>query len=196
MKIIYIHGFNSGGVGNGKVALLGQQDFVESVQTTNLPPSPDDAIEALTDLINLHRVNGHLPTDLVLIGTSLGGYYAHYLSKTFGIKAVLINPSTMPYVTLTDQIGEQTNFATGVQYNMTLDMVNQLEKYSIDPAVAPRVPTLVCLDMGDARLDANIALAKFADHAKIISFPGGSHRFEHMADILPDIQKLEHIIYQ
>jgi predicted esterase YcpF (UPF0227 family) len=196
MKIIYIHGFNSGGVGNGKVALLRQQDFVESVQTTNLPPSPDDAIEALTDLINLHRVNGHLPTDLVLVGTSLGGYYAHYLSKTFGIKAVLINPSTIPLETLVKKIGDHTNYVTGDKYTFTTDMVNQLAKYSINPGAAPRVPTLVCLDMGDDVLDANIALTKFADHAKIISFPGGSHRFEHMADILPDIEKLEHIIYQ
>ncbi len=45
-----------------------------------------------------------------LIGSSLGGYYATYLSDYFNIPAVLINPSVNPKGTLRQYLGRSTNF--------------------------------------------------------------------------------------
>jgi len=190
MKIIYIHGFNSGGSTNEKAKMLAER--FGDVYAPDLPHTPDDAMQVLVDKIMSYD-NAELD-DLVLVGTSLGGFYAHHLSKVFGIKAVLINPSLDPMTTLGKMIGRQKNYATGVEYVLTAADVAQLEKYYVDPA-AVRVPTIVAVDLDDELLDANVAIAKFNKHAKILAFKGGNHRFTHMANILDDIANIEHVMY-
>lgn len=193
MKIIYIHGFNSGGTGNDKAKLLA--DTFPDVVAPDLPPSPDLAVAALIKLVDSYRdVNGHLPDDLILVGTSLGGFYARYLSVTFGIKVVLINPSLDPSVSLAKHIGKQHNFTTGVDYIWTAADVDQLSKYYVGMDTV-RIPTVVCLDLDDEVLDARATAHRFASTAKLLLFPGGNHRFTHMANILPDIAALAHVIY-
>lgn len=187
MKIIYIHGFNSGGKGNDKAELL--KKHFDNVVAFDLPPSPDDAMQMLVDEIRESNID-----DLVLVGTSLGGFYAHHLSKTFGIKAVLINPSLDPSTTLATKIGRLKNFTTGVEYDFTQDDVDQLAKYYVKPD-AMRVPTIVALDLDDEVLDANIAINAFKSHAKLLLFKGGNHRFTHMSSIIDDIANIEHVIY-
>lgn len=187
MKIIYIHGFNSGGKGNDKAEMLAER--FGNVVTFNLPHSPDDAIQMLVDEILESEID-----DLVLVGTSLGGFYAHHLSKTFGIKAVLINPSLDPSTTLTRQIGRLKNFTTGVEYDFTQSDVDQLAKYYVKPD-AMRVPTIVAVDLDDEVLDANATIAAFQKHAKLLVFKGGNHRFTHMSSILDDIANIEHVVY-
>ena len=196
MKIIYIHGFNSGGVGNDKALMLAGIFGSHNVQAPNLPHSPDAAIAVLKDLIDGHRdADGAIPTDLILVGTSLGGFYTHYLSKTFGIKCVLINPSLDPVSTMSKHLGHHTNFATGVQYDLTEADIDQLPKYYHDPS-NPRVPTIVCLDMADDVIDPSVALRAFSGSAQLLTFEGGTHRFTNMIHVLPHISALEHVIYQ
>jgi len=196
MKIIYIHGFNSGGVGNDKALMLADYFGSHNVQAPNLPHTPDAAIAVLKDLIDGHRdADGAIPTDLILVGTSLGGFYTHYLSKTYGIKCVLINPSTDPIYTMSKHVGHHTNFATGVEYDLTDADIRELAKY-YHVTFTPHVPTIVCLDMADDVIDPNVALAAFAGSAQLLTFEGGTHRFTNMIHVLPHISALEHVIYQ
>lgn len=192
MHIIYIHGFNSTGKNSAKYNTLVGKFGDTNVSTIDLPHSPNDAIAALESLINdVKKVDDNI----VLVGTSLGGFYATYLSRKHILKCVLINPAIDPMVTTARNIGMNINYKTGVQYDFTRDHVAQFAKYYVLLDDAPMVPTLVFLDCDDAVLDYRATINHYVCTASLKVFNGGSHRFDHMADILNDIVALEHVIY-
>ena len=91
-KILYLHGFSSCGKGNKSLAL--QAYFgAENVIAVDLPPSPIDAINTIEEILGASHFD-------LLIGSSLGGFYATYLAEKYQMKAVLVNPSTQPWETL------------------------------------------------------------------------------------------------
>lgn len=45
---------------------------------------------------------------MAVVGSSLGGFYARYLSQRLGCRAVLLNPAVYPARDLSRHIGEQT----------------------------------------------------------------------------------------
>ena len=91
-KILYLHGFASCGEGN-KSTLLKAYFGADSVIAPDLPPSPIDAIHSIEEILGSSKID-------ILIGSSLGGYYATVLAEKYGMKAVLLNPSTQPWKTL------------------------------------------------------------------------------------------------
>jgi len=48
----------------------------------------------------------------------------------------------------------------------------------------------VLLDAGDEVLDYRIAEGTFYACGRTLVWPGGSHRFEHLPDALPEIRRL------
>ena len=70
--IIYIHGFGSCGLGNK--ANLFKTYFSSNFITPSLSYVPKLAITSLEEIISLYK-------NVYLIGSSLGGYYATYLSQ-------------------------------------------------------------------------------------------------------------------
>ena len=93
--ILYIHGWNSY-AGARKALLL--QDMLKNnsdfeVASITLDSHPRHAINQLEKIIEkeikTRKVN--------LIGSSLGGYYATFLSEKYDLKAAMINPAVSAY---------------------------------------------------------------------------------------------------
>ena len=169
--ILYIHGFQSCGWGNKSRAL---QEFFGDVVAPDLPPSPLQAIKELEKLLKSE------PIDL-MVGSSLGGYYATYLAQKFSIKAVLINPSTRPYETLKPYIGECERFCDGAKFEWKKEYIQELLK--LDTTNLKKGLFLVLLQTEDEILDYRIALKKFYNQRCIVEY-GGNHRFENITDYL------------
>jgi predicted esterase YcpF (UPF0227 family) len=187
--IIYLHGFNSGGRSHKAGWLRAQL-----APTVVFAPDyqPHRAHEAARELRKfIHRLRRENPQDpkLMLIGSSLGGFWAQHLAGEFGAAIVLINPSVRPYETLTRYAGRFRNEATGGETVLTAEDVATLRDYRVEPC-DPRAPTLVLLDAGDEVLDYRIAEAAFRGCGKTVVYPGGSHRFDHLAEALPEIRRL------
>jgi len=91
--ILYIHGFASSSKSN-KVTLM--RNNFDDVSSIDLNIEPKIAIKQLEKFIKKNIKK----SDITLIGSSLGGFYALYLSNKYSLKAVLINPSIYPYKTL------------------------------------------------------------------------------------------------
>ena len=84
---IYIHGF--GGSGEGVKAKLFREYFKDKKEgfiAPSLSYIPELVIKTLEELIESYN------SDVTLIGSSLGGYYAIYLSQKYSLKTVLLNP--------------------------------------------------------------------------------------------------------
>ncbi|MRI83635.1 MAG: hypothetical protein C6I00_04365 [Nitratiruptor sp.] len=169
--ILYIHGFASCGRGKKSQAL---KDYFGSIEAPDLPVEPRKAIDRLEELIATGGID-------LLVGSSLGGYYATYLAWRHGIRAVLINPSTRPYETLARYVGWQRRFCDGAPFYWSQEFIDQLPLFQV-PAL-PSGLFLVLLQTGDEVLDYRIALEYYQNQRRVVEY-GGNHRFENIEDYL------------
>lgn len=169
--IIYIHGF--GGSGQGSKAKVFREYF-RSIGEDFIAPSlsyvPHLAIETLEELIESYH------GEVYLIGSSLGGYYATYLSQMKQVKkVVLLNPAVNPSHTLARAIGNAPNFYDESYYKWEENHLGMLEQY-ICKNINYDNSFLLMLQKGDELLDYNEAVQKY-DGAKQIVEEGGNHSF-------------------
>ena len=109
--LLYLHGFRSSPQ-SFKAQRLAR--VVQALQAQGqpltwccpqLPPSPQQTMAELRELVQ------HWPTEsMVVIGSSLGGFYASVLAQEKGCRFALINPAVQPARDLARHIGEQTAF--------------------------------------------------------------------------------------
>jgi len=187
--IIYLHGFNSGGNAHKATWLRRHCAPIVVLSPTYEPHRPHDAVRDLRKFIaRLDRENPDDPKRM-LIGSSLGGFWAQYLAPEFGASLVLINPSVRPDETLARHTGRHPNHATGGETVLTANDVATLRDYRVEPC-NPQVPTLLLLDEADEILDYRQAVAAFRGCGRTRVYPGGSHRFDHLPEALPEILAL------
>lgn len=175
--ILYIHGFASCGDSN-KTKLL-RENF-NGVLCPDVPVDPDEAIAFLQKLIIANNID-------LIIGSSLGGFYASYFAEKFEIKTVLLNPSTQPFLTLAPYVGENTFFCSGESFQWTKDHVAKLWSYAISQN-SIKSPVLVLLQKGDEVLDYTKAQEVYKNYEVIIQ-EGGNHRFENLDEYLGKIRE-------
>ncbi len=167
--IIYIHGFGSHGSGSKANAFRNYfKDKGEAFIAPSLSYIPDLAMQTLEELIKSYD-------DVKLIGSSLGGFYTLYLSKKYGLKAVLINPSIYPYITLKKVLGEAPSFYDESYFQWKESHLEMLKKYEIDSTVQEDI--MLLLQKGDETLNYKEALAKLPNAKQIVE-EDGSHSFD------------------
>ncbi len=184
MKIIYIHGFNSAGYGE-KINHLRKAFGEENVITPTLPYDPEKAIKLLEYLIEKMKDD-----DLYLIGTSLGGYYALYLTNKYDVPSIIINPSLYPYKSLESQVGHQKNYKTDEEYEFKKEYLEFLKKirFSKSDLEKHKDKIFVYLDENDELLDSRETAEYFKDFY-VKMYPGGNHRFTHMPELIQDLKQ-------
>jgi predicted esterase YcpF (UPF0227 family) len=168
-RIIYIHGFNSSEESFKAQqfgAWLSKQPFNCEYLIPRLSFDPRIAITQLTSLLD---------NDTVLIGSSLGGYYATYLSQLFGLKAVAINPAVKPFDLLADYLGAQYNPYQKLHYELTVTHIDALEKLFYPKLTQPHLIMLL-QQMGDEVLPYLQAVRYFVSCEQRIEF-AGDHSF-------------------
>ena len=174
--ILYIHGFGSCGEGNKSKIL--KEHFKSDVISPDLPFSPKVAVNFLENIIKNSKID-------LLVGSSLGGYYAIYLSEKYQKKAVLINPSLKPYITLMPYIGKNRRFCDDFEFVWKKSYIKELLEFSIKDLTLKNY--LVLLQSRDEVLDFREALNIFMG-AKVVVEYGGNHRFENLEDYLSMIE--------
>jgi len=175
--ILYIHGFAS--CGNSNKTQLLRENF-DGVLCPDVPVDPDEAISFLQKLIIDNEVS-------LIIGSSLGGFYAAYLAEKFQIKTVLLNPSTQPFLTLAPYVGTNEFFCSGEPFEWTKDHITKLFSYAISKD-SIKAPVLVLLQKDDEVLDYTKA-AKFYENYEVVVQEGGNHRFENLDEYLGKIRE-------
>ena len=176
-KILYLHGFASCGEGN-KSSLLKKYFGAENVIAPNLPPSPIDAIDTIEEILESSEID-------ILIGSSLGGYYATVLAEKYRMKAVLLNPSTQPWETLAAYTGWQKRFCDEEVFEFKSVYLEQLKMLQTAP---DKGTYLLLLQSGDEVLDYTKAQSLYNKHKIIVEY-GGNHRFENIDEYISMIEK-------
>ncbi|HBS79729.1 MAG: esterase [Pseudomonas sp.] len=177
--ILYMHGLNSSPLSHKAsqlTAALGRLDRTDSLQVPALHHHPRQAITQLeTAIAELGRP--------LLVGSSLGGYYATHLAERHGLKALLINPAVTPHCRFDGYLGPQTNLYSGEVWDLTEDHVTALAELEVpSPQDAERYQ--VWLQTGDETLDYRHAADYYRGCAVRIQ-AGGDHGFQGFAERLP-----------
>jgi uncharacterized protein len=176
--IIFIHGFGSNGKGTKSEILKKELNVV----SPSLSTIPDLAISTLEDLIE-YFLNINEPVKI--IGSSLGGFYAIYLSKKYNIPAVLINPAVFAYKTLTRAIGSAVNYYDNTSYEWNENHLKMLKKYYVKN---PDIKNLYLLTQtGDEVLNYEEAVYHLTG-VKMIIEEGGNHGFQNIETKIEQIK--------
>lgn len=182
MTFIYLHGFNSDrNPTSDKLKELGKLGDVITLGYNSFAPY-SEILKNLEEKIK-REIRANPAGEVALVGTSLGGYWAGTLSDIYGVPAILMNPAIRPAKTLKKHVGVTLkNFVSDEENTLSKDV----------PKSYPELPKkgilMIMVDEGDEVLDPYETKEFFADYGPIL-FKGGSHRFEHMPDALPKIEK-------
>lgn len=178
-SILYIHGFNSAPESKKATQLrsvMQQMGLDDRLQVPALHHYPRQA------LMQLDAAISELGSPL-LVGSSLGGYYATYLAERHGLKALLVNPAVSPHRMFDGYLGTQTNLYSGQTWELTHDHVAALAELEVS---APQDPQRiqVWLQTADETLDYRHAEKYYAACALRIQ-AGGDHSYQGFALQLP-----------
>ena len=176
--ILYCHGWGSEfDPSKDKIRALASMRPVDGV-TVDYTTHPQEVFENHASRLKLH------PRGLV-IGTSLGGFFAAWLGAEFGCPFVAINPAITPGKTLQAHIGHGVTHV-GKPFELTEACVKAYDALSFR---MDGKGTIV-LDLGDEILDSQATLDFVKGRLPVVVFEGGSHRFDHMAELIesrPDL---------
>ncbi|MGP9824435.1 YqiA/YcfP family alpha/beta fold hydrolase [Ectopseudomonas khazarica] len=178
-SILYIHGLNSSPASHKASQLsraMARLGLADRLRVPALHHHPRQAMAQLQALV------AELGAP-VLVGSSLGGYYATCLAEQHGLKALLINPAVRPHLRFDGYLGPQKNYYSDETWELTEDHVAALAELEVTPPVdAERYQ--VWLQTADETLDYRDAERYYRAGALRIQ-AGGDHGFQGFAERLP-----------
>lgn len=185
MKIIYLHGFNSGANSSTANKLKDQYDDV--VSFTYDCTDANVAYGQINNVITENMRGG----DVLLVGTSLGGFWANYFSEKYRLPCLLINPSLYPYHSLRKFVGQNRNFDTGESYMLTDSDVDTYRGYASTRTHG--VTKFVYLCVNDDVVDYRTADNFFSGYRIVYDRTQG-HRLEDVTVLFILIREIENTI--
>lgn len=169
--LLYLHGFRSSPLSakaRRMAAWVKEHEPRLTWWCPQLPPSPREAIELLTQGVSEWPIER-----TVIVGSSLGGFYATVMAERLGCKAGLVNPAVDPARDLTRYIGETTAWHSEERFFLPA-YVDQLRDMTPAELVEP-ARYFAVIATGDEVLDwremsgryrgAHLRIVEGSDHA-------------------------------
>jgi predicted esterase YcpF (UPF0227 family) len=181
--ILYLHGFISSPASR-KAVMLGDYLHGQAPDIEYLLPAlhhrPAQAIAQVERLCLERR-----PADLLIVGSSLGGFYATVMAERTGCRAAVINPAVHPQRHFGRHLGRQENLYTGERFELTHGHVAELA--ALDPPAITRPERYwLLVETADEVLDYRDAVAYYAGAFHTV-VQGGDHSFASFPEFVPDI---------
>jgi len=183
--IIFIHGYGTSGKG-GNAALLQSRFGKDEVYVPALKHKPLQDMQDISNKILDCFFEGE---KVILVGSSLGGFYARILAAQFGVSAALINPAYTPSKGLTDY-GTFTKFDCDEKFKWTKQENGDLrfleENFKGKEESINKINFYVASDdelIDHSHLKGNFPFVKYFDNC--------GHRFLRFNEILDDIKNIK-----
>jgi predicted esterase YcpF (UPF0227 family) len=169
MTIYYIHGFGSS-INSSTLKSL-QEHFPDAIGLTYDYEDPEESIKILADQLNSD------PTDKIIIGSSLGGWYAEQLTNYVVADYILYNPQLQPWWGL-------------AKYGVSSFVTQRYRGHKLP--CTRSVPRTVFLCTDDETIDYKYAFNKYIRKSAVILTSGG-HRMtpNNMVDIVAEINLMQ-----
>jgi predicted esterase YcpF (UPF0227 family) len=181
--ILYLHGFISSPASR-KAVMLGDYLRGQAPEVEYLVPELHHRpARAIAQVLELCR--GRDPAGLLLVGSSLGGFYATVVAERTGCRAVVLNPAVHPHRHFERYLGPQENLYTGERFDLTRGHVAELAELD-PPAIRDPGKYWLIVETADEVLDYREAVAYYAGAFQSV-VRGGDHSLTSFPEFVPDI---------
>jgi predicted esterase YcpF (UPF0227 family) len=142
--------------------------------------------KASMDLVNKH-IKDAKADQIVVIGSSLGGFYANYLAEQYGCKAVVLNPAVRAARELAPHVGMLSSYDSDEPFDFRREYIDELKALQVESITDPSRYFLLAAK-GDELLDWQ-EMAAFYPGAQQLILEGSDHGIADYSDHLPAVLK-------
>ena len=122
---------------------------------------------------------------LVIIGSSLGGFYTNYLAEKYQAKAIVLNPAVYAARELAPHVGMMTAYDSDEPFDFRPEYIDQLKALQVDHINHPDRYFLIAAK-GDELLDWQ-EMVDFYPGARHLILEGSDHGISEYAEHLPEV---------
>ncbi len=186
--VVYLHGFRSS-PRSSKAVLTG-----EAIKNTSTSKNPVEwycpqllaSPKASMDMVTKH-IESSKHDRLLVIGSSLGGFYTNYLAEKYHCKAVVLNPAVRAARELAPHVGMLTEYDTNEPFDFRPEYIDQLKALQVEQISDPERYFLIAAK-GDELLDWR-EMVGFYKGAQQLVLEGSDHGIADYPDHLPQVLK-------
>jgi predicted esterase YcpF (UPF0227 family) len=184
--LVYLHGFRSS-PRSSKAVMTGEA-VKASITVGNtidwycpqLLASPKESMEMVTKYIDQSKADR-----MIVIGSSLGGFYANYLAEKYGCKGIALNPAVHAPRELAPHVGMMTSYDSDEPFDFRPEYINELKALQVERISNPDRYFLIAAK-GDELLDWR-EMSGFYQGANQLILEGSDHGIADYADHLPRV---------
>jgi predicted esterase YcpF (UPF0227 family) len=183
--LVYLHGFRSS-PRSSKAVMTGEavMSLATAANTIDwycpqLLASPKASMDMVTAYIGQSKADR-----IIVIGSSLGGFYANYLAEKYGCKAVVLNPAVRAARELAPHVGMMKSYDSDEPFDFRPEYIDELKSLQVDRISDPNRYFLIAAK-GDELLDWK-EMAAFYPGAKQLILEGSDHGIALLAPNLVD----------
>ena len=184
--LVYLHGFRSS-PNSTKAVMTGEA--VKALSTSDngyewycpqLLASPKESIDMVVKHIDQSNADR-----IVIIGSSLGGFYTDYLAEKYQCKGVALNPAVYAARELEPHVGMMTAYDSEEPFDFKAEYIDELRALQVDQITNPERYFLIAAK-GDELLDWREMVA-FYPGAKQLILEGSDHGIADYVNHLPAV---------
>lgn len=142
--------------------------------------SPKQSMDMVTKHIDLSKADR-----MVVIGSSLGGFYANYLAEKYGCKAVALNPAVRAARELAPHVGMMTSYDSDEPFDFRPEYIDELKALQVKRISNPGRYFLIAAK-GDELLDWK-EMVEFYPGSKQLILEGSDHGIADYPDHLSKV---------
>ncbi len=190
--LVYLHGFRSSpnstkAVMTGEaVRALSSVDHAYEWYCPQLLASPKESMAMIIKHIDQSKADR-----IVVIGSSLGGFYTNYLAEKYKCKGIVLNPAVYAARELEPHVGMMTAYDSEEPFDFKAEYIGELRALQVNQITNSERYFLIAAK-GDELLDWKEMVA-FYPGAKQLVLEGSDHGIADYANHLPAvIEFIEH----
>lgn len=184
--LVYLHGFRSSPRSSKAVMT---QEAVKNLSDSNnrfewycpqLHASPKESMEMV-----MRHMDASMADRIVVVGSSLGGFYANYLAEKYSCKAVALNPAVRAPRELAPHVGMMTAYDSDEPFDFRPEYIDELGALQVEKITNPSRYFLLAAK-GDELLDWR-EMVDFYQGAQQLVLEGSDHGISNYAYHLPRV---------
>ena len=184
--LVYLHGFRSS-PNSTKAVMTGEA--VKALSTSEhsyewycpqLLASPGQSMDMVVQHIDQSKADR-----IVIIGSSLGGFYTNYLAEKYQCKGIVLNPAVYAARELEPHVGMMTAYDSEEPFDFKAEYIDELRALQVERIIDPKRYFLIAAK-GDELLDWKEMVA-FYPGSKQLILEGSDHGIADYATHLPAV---------